>query len=148
MVAVAQQHGVQIPLPPFIEEQVVIKGALALPPAIEGLVDHIQAQGVARFQQRRGRRVVRGADGVEARFLELKNAPALRVGPGARAQRAVVVVYAAAAQLYARTVHQQPLLRIGGYGADAKAHAFRVDRAVFRLHARLKAPQEGRFRRP
>src|SRR5699024_5552944 len=92
--------GLDVPLPPVLEPQVVDIAVLANAPAVEELVDDVDAQLVAGVQQRLGGRVVGGADGVVAAFPQLLDFAELRPGQRGRAQNAVVVVDAAAVELH------------------------------------------------
>lgn len=100
VIAIAQDHRVQIALPPIIEVFAVVLRILAFFPAVKGLVQHQHAQPVAGIQKNGGGGIVAGADRVVAiRFHELNSAFFGAVNRR-RAERAVVMMYAAAAQLH------------------------------------------------
>ena len=111
MVAIAQHHGVDVALPPLVEEDAVIVSVFALRPAIERFVHDQHAQPVAGVEDIRGGRVVRGADGVEPGRLEHFDAPLLRAVEGRRPQGAVVVMHAPAAQLHRSPVDLEAVFR-------------------------------------
>ena len=71
MTAVAADKGSQVLFPVGGEVLVVVAGLLAHAPGVKGFIKDVHAQTVTGFDERGGRRVVGGADGVEARFLEL-----------------------------------------------------------------------------
>ena len=85
---------------------------LARGPGVKGFVDHQHAQAVAGIQQGRGGRVVRGADGVVPGGFEQLDLALLGAVVAGRAQRAVVVVDAAALQLQRHAVQAQAVFRI------------------------------------
>ena len=96
MAAVPLHKGGQILFPVGGEILVVIAGLLAHAPGVEGLVKHIHAQPVAGLDQGGGRRIMGGADGVEAHFLELFHLAGLGVIDRHNTDGAIVVMQAAA----------------------------------------------------
>ena len=122
MVAVAENHVGNIPLPPIVEPEVVIVlTALESPPAVEGLVHDDHTDLVADLQQVEGGGIVGDADGVEARFLEPRELTAAGGGVVGRAQHAVIVVDTAAAELDRLAVDLQAVVHICGNGTHAEA---------------------------
>ena len=90
-----------------------------------------------------------GADGVEARFLQLTNAALLGIGQGSCTKNAVVVVDAGTPQLDGLPVDAYPMRCIDAQGTDAEAGLFPVQffLALQHLHGAgvevgvLRAPQ-------
>jgi hypothetical protein len=73
MVAIAQEHALEVAFPPVVEGDVVIGDVLAVSPAVERLVDDEHSDPVACVEERRSRRVVRTPNGVEAVRLQQLN---------------------------------------------------------------------------
>ena len=84
VVPVPTDGGLDVPLPPVLEPQVVVVAVLANAPAVEELVDDVDAQLVAGVQLRLGGRVVGGADGIVAAFPQLLDFAELRPGQRGR----------------------------------------------------------------
>ena len=113
-------HRLDVALPPFREGQGVVEGALALGPHVEGLVHDQHAEPVAGVQHGRAERVVGAADRVEPGVLEQLDAALLGAGDRRRAEDAVVVVDARAAQLDGLAVDPQPVLGVEPQRPDAE----------------------------
>ena len=128
MIAVAQDHALQIALPPLLEvEVVVLRILVARLPAVEGLVDDEHPEAVAGIEEITRRRIVAGADRVEAAGLQHLDAALFGAGNACRSERAVVVMHASAAKLDALAVHAQALRGIDFDLADADVQRGRVD---------------------
>ena len=82
---------------------------------------------VARVEHRAAHRVVRAAQRVEAGVLQQAHAAVLGGADRDRAERAVVVVHAGAAELHGLAVDPQPVLRIQLQATDAEGRGIRVD---------------------
>ena len=110
MVPVFHEHRPQVLLPVGAEVLVgVVVGVLVDQPHVAELVHQVHAEPVAGAEQRLGGRVVRHADGVEARVLQEPHASLLRGLIGARAEDAVVVVNAGAAEQRLPAVDEEAL---------------------------------------
>src|SRR6185437_15506601 len=70
MIAVAQDHALEIPLPPLPEIEVVVFGILGLLPAVECFIDHQHTQTVAGIQKTARGRIMTRTDSVIAVRLE------------------------------------------------------------------------------
>ena len=127
VVAVAQDHRLDVARPPVGEPEVVVAGALGVRPHVERLVEQEHPELVARLQQRERGRVVRDADRVEARLPQQARAAPLGRGERRRAEHAVVVVDAAAAELLGAAVDAEAVLRIERKRADAEARRLLVE---------------------
>ena len=79
MIAVTQNHRIQVALPPVVEVFAIVVGVLRHLPAVKGLVEHQHAQPVAGIQKRRRGRIMAGADGVIAAGFQQRD-PALLGG--------------------------------------------------------------------
>ena len=130
MAAVAAHHGGHLLLPAIQEVDVLVQGALALAPGVEGLVHHVEPQYVAGVEEAGGRRVVGAAHGVEAVLLQQAGLAVFAAPVAGRAQQAVVVVHAAALELDGLAVDQQALLGVDGHRAHARLHALLVQAAA------------------
>ena len=130
MAAVPAHKRGQVLLPVRREKLAVIPAALGGSPGVKGFVKNVHPQPVAGFDQRRGRRIVRGPDGVEPGFLQLPDLSFLRRVDGYRAQQPVVMVDAAALQLDRFPVDLQPPHRIRCNGPDPE-QGFRLIRCFF-----------------
>ena len=75
MIAVAAEFRAPVLLVPVVEQQMIIVLRLAVFPAVERFVHHHHAQAVAQIEQFRRGRIVAGADGVAAHFLQDLNLP-------------------------------------------------------------------------
>ena len=82
VVAVTQDHGLDVALPPVVEPDVIVVGVLALGPAIESFVHDQNALAIARIEERRRDGVVAGADRIVAVGLEQLDAALLRTRDG------------------------------------------------------------------
>ena len=127
VVAVAQDHRLDVARPPVGEPEVVVAGALGVRPHVERLVEQEHPELVARLQQRERGRVVRDAYRVEARLLQQARAAPFGRGERRRAEHAVVVVDAAAAELLGAAVDAEAVLRIERERADAEARRLLVE---------------------
>ena len=161
MVSVAKHHGGQILFMPLREVlkvalvsgriNVVARGPLVLGvfPFVKGLVHHQEAQSVAQVIQLRHMRVVAGADGVAAHFLQGKQTPFPYLAGHSRAETARVVVDAYALQLHAASVQEEALVRIETEGTDADGALVYPVRSRS-VHGKLRHQRIKRriFRRP
>ena len=91
----------------FTEKEVVILIALRMLPHIESLVDHQHSQAVTGIEKLPGRRVVTGADGIEAILFQKTHFTFLRPVIGSRSQQPVVMMQASAFQLDGTTIQQK-----------------------------------------
>ena len=107
MVAVAQHHGVDITLPPILEELRIVVLCFALGPDIEGLVEDQEAETVASVQKGGRRRIVGSAHGVEARGLEQFNLPFFSPIECGGSKWPIVMMHAAAHQLDGLTIQKK-----------------------------------------
>ena len=78
--------------PVLLKVQGIVVGIFPHVPYVAQLVHHQHTVPVAGIQQRPPCRVMGGADGVEARFLQLTDAALLGIGQGSCTKNAVVVV--------------------------------------------------------
>ena len=120
MVAVPQDKAFHVLLPVPVEELAVVARPLAVPPGVEGLIEHIEPQAVACLQQFPGPGIVGQAHRVEARLLQQPQLPVFAVPQGHRPQQPIVVMDAAAFQLHRPAVDPQPVYRVRRDGADAE----------------------------
>ena len=120
MIAVAAEFRAPVLFVPVVEQQVIIVLRLAAFPAVERFVHHHHAQAVAQIEQFRRGRIVAGADGVAAHFLQDLNLPLQRAGVDGRAERAEVVMVANAVERHALAVQQKSVVRRELDGADAE----------------------------
>lgn len=132
VIAVAQDHGIDVPLPPIVKDDVVIFRVLALRPAIKGFVEHHHAEPVAGGQECRRGRIVGGANAGESGFFEDLDAALLGAIEGGGAQRSVVVVNAPPGQLDGFPVEQEsffggPFERANAEWRDDFVYRFSVD---------------------
>ena len=150
MIAIAQHHRRDIPLPPFVKVCAVIELDLVRLPGIEGLVEHQQAKPVAGVQKSGRRRIVRRSHRVIAGRLEQFH-PALlgaikRGGP----QRAVVMMDAATCELDRLAVQQQtlsrPTTRVTGYRTASQSRSITVAIPAMRETARYSVGEAGDHR--
>src|SRR5262249_16338554 len=51
MIAVAQDHAINVSLPPLVKEQVIVVRVLTFPPHVERLVDHHHTQHITSFEK-------------------------------------------------------------------------------------------------
>ena len=122
MVAVADDHAGEVALPPVFEvEVVVVRVLVAGLPAVEGLVDHEHALAVASVEKRGRRRIMAGANGVVAVGLEDLDAALFGARDAGGAERAVVMMHAAAAQLVGLAIDAQAVRGVDFDLADADA---------------------------
>ena len=126
MVAVAAHHVAQVALAPLVEILAVAVGNLGDAPHVEGLVHHHQAHAVAQLQQLRRRRIVAGADGVDARALEDFQLPFGGPAVHRHSQRAQIGVIAHALNLVGLAVQQEALFLVEGDGTDAEGRLVTV----------------------
>ena len=70
MIAVTFHERRQVPCRMFPEKEMIILVALGMFPHIESLVNHQHPQTVAGIEKLFGRRVMAGADGIEAVFFQ------------------------------------------------------------------------------
>ena len=146
VVEVPLHHGGGIFLPVFRPVAAVVIGILAVVPHVEALVHDVHAQRVAGLQHGAGCGIVCGADGVEAVFLQDPHAPPFALVIGRRAEDAVIVMDAAAAQKRLFPVDEQALAAPCDL-TDAEGDLHRV--ALTRAYPcgvevrRLGAPQSG-----
>ena len=100
-------EGLEVALPPLGEVEAVVVADLGAEPGVGQLVHDEHPVPVARAQQGAGCRVVGAADRVVAALLEDADAAVVRGVEGVRADDAVVVVDAGAAELDRRAVDAQ-----------------------------------------
>ena len=108
--------------------------------------DH--AEMIAGIEQFRRGRVVRGAIGVAAEFLQLGHAEILERIRQRRADARHVLVVAGAVQLVMFAVEQESVRRIKREGADAELGFFAVKNLAVRFNCRHKFVKFGGFGRP
>ena len=143
MVPVAADEVHHVALRPLREVLVVALGHLADGPFVERLVHDEEAEPVAQIEELRGRRVVRGADGVGPHGLQrLEPAAPDRFRHG-RAEAARVVMQVHAPHLHPAAVEQEPAILVVGDGADAERRGGQVGAA-----ARRPRPPNGARRGP
>ena len=107
---------------PFADKvQGVIRAVFRHFPDVRELVHHQDAEAVAGIQQGLARRMMGRADGVETRRLQLPHAKCLRVRQRGRADKAVIVVDAGAAELRLHPVDAQAVPGVQTELADAEA---------------------------
>ena len=92
MVVILGHHLLNGGLPVLLKVQSIVIGIFPHIPYVAQLVHHQHTIPVAGIQQRPPCRVMGGADGVEARFLQLTDAALLGIGQGSCTKNAVVVV--------------------------------------------------------
>ena len=100
VVAVLADHGVDVGLPPLGEDAGVVVAHLRVVPHVERFVHHEHPDPVARVEERLARRVVGAADGVEPRRLEDLDPALVGAFHRRRADHAVVVMDARAAEVH------------------------------------------------
>ena len=120
MVSITQDHRCQILLPPLIEVLSVVVVILALFPAVKGLVYHKDAITVARVEKCGRWRIVAGTDGVEAVFFHQLNATFFGAVDRGCAERAVVVMHAAALEFHDLAIEFEALLGRESQRADTE----------------------------
>ncbi len=148
MVAVAQQHRVQVALPPFVEVTGVIVAVLATLPAVESLVHDQHAQLVAGVEERLGGRVVGTADGIETGRLGQADAPVFGVVVGCGAERAVVVVHARSLEFHRLAVEFESLLGVERDRANPEALANDIHHLALDHHLGNRRVEVRRVQRP
>jgi len=148
VVSVAQDHAVEIALPPIVEHDVIVVGGAPLAPVVEGLIYHQHAEPVAGVQECRGGRIVGTSDGVEAARLEHLDLAFLCPVDGHGSQRAAVVMHAAAAHGERFAVEQESLRRAELDAANTEGRGVRVQHRVARAHLHLQSIQRGVIGRP
>ena len=84
------------------------------------LVHDQHAEAVAGVEQFRRGRIVRGADGVAAEFLQLFHAKILQRIRNGRADAGRVLVIAGAVKFVMLAVQQKAVRRVKAHGADAE----------------------------
>ena len=109
MVAITKYHRIEIPLPPFLEIEMVVLWILFVLPAIESFVEHHHAKAVARVEKRGRRWIVAGANCIESICLHQLNPAFLGAVDCRRSQHAIVMVQAAAFQLENLTVNAKAM---------------------------------------
>ncbi len=94
MIAIAQDHGLQVALPPFLEVEVIILSFLRILPAVKRFIDHHHADAIACVEEVARRRIVAGANRIKT--IRLQDFHPALLGPRntRSAEHAVVVVYA------------------------------------------------------
>lgn len=98
MIVILLCHGFQIAAPLLLEVARVVVLCLVNIPHVRILVQHEHSKTVARFQRRHGTGIVRRTDGVVARLLQQFHLARIGKRVVDRAQDAVIVVDARAAQ--------------------------------------------------
>ena len=147
-VDVLGHHGGEVRLMAGLEIERVVIGVLVGEPHVGELVHHVHAQLVAGVEHALGDGVVRRADRVEAPALEQGDLAVARLAQIDRAEDAVVVVDAAAAQLDALAVDEQAV-GAPGKRADAEAHGPLVEHgAVFAKQCDVRLVEVGLIGRP
>ena len=143
VIVILLDHRAQILPPPRVIMCRVIVSRFMDIPAIRQFVHDQHPHFIARLQHRPGARIMRRADGIEPRFFQQTDFAPLGVRVRARAQQAVVVVHAGAAQHGALPIDAQSVPGVTLYGANAETDLLLVlpetDTAKIAL---------GRFRRP
>src|SRR5262249_25193189 len=66
MIAIATHLCAQVLFVPIIKQQMIVVLLLAAPPGVKRFVHHYQAHSISELQQLRRRRIVTGANGVDA----------------------------------------------------------------------------------
>ena len=110
----------QVLFPAFREELAVVPAPLRDSPGVKCFVKHIHSQPVACLNQRGGRRVVGGPDGIEAFFLQFPHFPGFRFIQGYGSQQSVVVVQASTLQLHRFSVDLQSPPGVGCNRPDSE----------------------------
>ena len=70
MISIAAHHRSHILLVPIIEHEMIIVSLLGPAPGIKRFIHHYQAHSIAQFEQLGSRRIVTGADRVDAHLFE------------------------------------------------------------------------------
>ena len=134
MIAVAARHVARIVFRPVGEVLAVAVGHLRHAPHIEGLVHHQQAEPVAVFENLRRRRVVAGAQRIDAGGFEDLQLAFDSAPVDGRAQRAEVVVVADALQFQVAAVQGEALLFIETNRANAERRGVAVHSQIVLKH--------------
>ena len=104
MIPIPENHGAQIPLPPFGKKAVVIVFRLSFFPAVESLLQNQHSHSVAEIQKGEGNRIMGRAHRVKSLPLQNGKLPSLRRRIGAGTEAGVIMMNAAAPQLHASAV--------------------------------------------
>ena len=147
MVPVLLGHVGKVATPPRVEVVNVVVEGLVDVPVIHVLVHDQNAKVVACVKQRLRARVVGGAHGVVALLAHEQDLAPLRVGKGAGAKHAVVVVDAGTAQHDAVAIEKKPVIA-PGKGADATERLAVVGAAIGARKIDAAAVEVRMLRRP
>ena len=109
------------------------------------LVHDQHAEPVAGVEQFRRGRIVRGANGVAAEFLQFFHAEFLQRIRDGRADAGVVLVIAGAVKLVMLAVQQKAVRRVKAHGADAEGGFFLVNHFAVHGNGRDKLVKFWRF---
>ncbi len=120
MIAVAHHQAAQVPLGVLLVRRLAVDAVGLFVPLVEALVPHDEAHAVAQLEQLGRRRVVAGADGVDAHVAHDLELPLHGPRIERRAQRAVVVVQAHAVELHAPAVEMEAVVGREFECADAE----------------------------
>ena len=150
MIPVAEDHARDVPLPPFVEMDVVGVALLDLghAPFVEGLVHDQESQLVAEVEELRGGRIVAGADGVAAHRAERFQAALPDPLGHGRAHATAVVMQADAVELHVLAVDQAALVGVETHLPDPQRRVVLVQDAVLILERGSQAVQVGRIDGP
>ena len=110
MVPVSQDHGIDVALPPIVEEAGIVVLCLALRPDVERLIQNQQTQTITRIEEGRRRRIVGCAYRIETGGFEEFYFSRLCAVESRSPERAIVMVNAAAREFDCRPVEEQALL--------------------------------------
>ncbi len=127
MIAVAPDHGFEIAFPPVLEIEVVVVGILGFFPHVEGLIDDEDAEAIAGIEKGGRRRIVAGADRVEAVGLHELDAAFFGAVNGGGTERTVVMMHAAAFEFDPLAVELKAFGDREPEGADAEGGRGAVD---------------------
>ena len=112
------------------------------------LVHDQHAKMVAGLEQLRGRRVVGGAIGVRAHFLQLGDAEILQPVGQRRAHAGVILVIACSLEEVGLAVEEETLLRVESERADAELRLLAIHGPSAALHRGDEPVKPRRLRRP
>ena len=115
---------------------------------VERLVLHQQAQPVAQVQQFRRGRIVAGADGVDADFLQQAQSPFQHLVRHRRAEAAGLVMDADALELHRLAVEKETLVGIEPRRADAEGRGGFIQNGFAGFQPAAQRVKRRRIQRP
>ena len=149
VVAIALQRVGQVGLARVVERRAAEVGRLLVSrPRVEELVHHHEAHAVAQVVELGRVGVVRGADGVDADDLQLRQPPLQRAHRQRGAEAADLVVHAHAFELRAGAVDAEAGVGVEHDRPDAERHDVVVDGRGADAHAGGQRIHAGRGRAP